>query len=497
MVRTLLYLRQSDTDGEGDRSLSLDSQASVLRSDAQRLGWSIVAELRDPDLRGADDQRPGLLALYDRCRAGDVDLVAFWNLERLARSVRITENVVHELQRLGVALHSNQEPWITDFPFLRQVLAASAEQQTRVIKAHVRRALRERARRGLHQGRVPFGYIRPDKDSSLIVDPERAPVIREIFDWRVSGVGPADIADVLTQRGVLTPEGHPWTAGRIMCILERVTYRGAVKSGDFILEDCHEAIVPGDIWREAQGRRHGPRTPRRKGVSSWLEGRIQHECGYAMYLIQENIKGDPYFRCRNMGNGSVNFAIPGCTISPRNINKDRAEHLVWEAVQRDLAYLTPPRRVVAAAQATYHALGTSITESHQTAQRRKKFATQRRARAEELFLSGTRDRAWFDVEDQKLQLELEDIDRLLVELPAPPDPDAIEQTWQELHELQRGLSAYEDHEKRQLLHTLGVAVLRSTGNRNKLRNGRDGGEIVIQYRREIARFIQSNDHRAE
>lgn len=497
MTRALLYLRQSDTDGEGDRSLSLDSQASVLRSDAQRLGWSIVAELRDPDLRGADDQRPGLLSLYERCRAGDVDLVAFWNLERLARSVRITENVVHELQRLGVSLHSSQEPWITDFPFLRQVLAAAAEQQTRVIKAHVRRALRERARRGLHQGRVPFGYIRPDKDSALIPDPKRAPVVREIFDLRVSGVGPADIADVLTRRGVLTPEGHPWTVGRIMRILERVTYRGAVKSGDLILEDCHEALVPADIWQAVQSRRFAPRTPRRKGISSWLEGRIQHECGYAMYLIQENITGDPHFRCRNMGHGNVNFATPGCAISPKNINKDRAERLVWEAIQRDLGRLTPPQHVMATAQATYHALGTSITESHQTALRRKKSATQRRVRAEELFLSGARDRAWFDVEDQKLQLELEEIDRLLIELPTPPDPDAIEQTWQELHELQRGLSAYEDHEKRQLLHALGVAVLRSTGNRVKLRNGKDGGEIVIRYRREIAQFIQSCDHKEQ
>src|SRR4051794_40305301 len=131
-MRALLYLRQSDTAGEGDRSLSLDSQSSILRADAEKHGWTIVSEIRDADLRGYDTTRPGLLELYRQCRAGEVDVVAFWKLDRLARLLRLQENVLYELAQLGADVFSHEDPQI-GVPLFRQILGAFAEEQTRII----------------------------------------------------------------------------------------------------------------------------------------------------------------------------------------------------------------------------------------------------------------------------------------------------------------------------------------------------------------------------
>ena len=44
-----------------------------------------------------------------------------------------------------------------------------------------------------------------DNKGKLEPDPETAPIVREIFEWRASGVGRMEICKRLDARGILTP----------------------------------------------------------------------------------------------------------------------------------------------------------------------------------------------------------------------------------------------------------------------------------------------------
>jgi DNA invertase Pin-like site-specific DNA recombinase len=471
--RVLCYLRQSDSDGAGERSLSLESQSSVLRADAERFGWRIVGELRDADLRGHDDSRPGLQELYARCRAGDVDVVAFWSLSRLARSVRLTENIVHELDRLGVELHSNQESWVS-IPMMRQVMASFAEQQTRDIRAHVRRALRTKQQSGIHHGNIPFGYLRNEPNKPLFVHPGNAEIIAGIFAMRASGIGPAEIARDLTRRGIPTPSGlGAWRVGTVSRILRCATYRGAVKAGDGFIEGAHPAIVEPDLWHAAQ-QRHQRRSPRQKLIRSWLEGHIVHGCGLPMYLIQSHAGRQPYFRCRAGAAGILATTQRICPVQPRRIVLAIVEDAAWQAVTDALTGILSPRRVLAEATRRYRQDAPGSVAARQEALQRKSRAVDRRSRAEGLYLSGARDRAWFDVEDAQLAAELAEADRLLIQLPAEPDESAIVARWEALTALRGELDRIGLENRGVVLHELGEIVVghpEGHGVRLRLRDG--------------------------
>src|SRR5829696_1337485 len=177
--RAVLYCRQSDSGGDGVDSLSIESQELRLRQYAESRGWAVIAVERDADLRGwqDEDERPGLAAALRRAEA-DADLLLVWDLSRLARKLRIQENVVARLADVDVEIASLNEPWASA-PMFRQILGAVAEERTRQMSVDIRRSLRQRAQTGLWIGSVPYGYLRPaGKNQRLVIDDEKAAVVR-------------------------------------------------------------------------------------------------------------------------------------------------------------------------------------------------------------------------------------------------------------------------------------------------------------------------------
>ena len=73
---------------------------------------AVIAVERDADLRGwqGEDERPGLAAALRRAEE-DADVLLVWDLSRLARKLRIQENIVARLAESDVEIASLNEPW--------------------------------------------------------------------------------------------------------------------------------------------------------------------------------------------------------------------------------------------------------------------------------------------------------------------------------------------------------------------------------------------------
>lgn len=474
--RALLYLRQSDSDGAGERSLSLDSQSTILRADAERLHWVIVGEIRDADLRGHDETRPGLLALYERCRAGDVDVVAFWRLDRLARKLRLQENILHELETLGITVWSNQDPH-SDNPLFRQMLGAFNEELTRMISANVRLALRERTRRKLPHGPAPFGYKRTS--AGILTPSPDASTVREIFAWRAEGHTLRDIMDLLDRRGQPSPTGREWSRHSLATILANPVYRGEVRLSEVTVTGAHRPLIAEDAWQRVQERRDDARhrAPRRKATVSWLEGLIVHACGEPMYLgVGTPSRPRHTIRCRS----GAGWARSGrsCGISPQQIGADRAETLTWAALTDLLTRLpASPRRIIAAARARHRMQAPATIAAQREAQERRRRAVVDRQRAADMYVSGRMDLAWFDAQDARLAAVEREADVLLARLPEPPDESAIEAAWQHLRGIAEILVSIEGLDRGPVLREIGVAVIGPVG----YRSGRgDAGQVAIR-----------------
>jgi DNA invertase Pin-like site-specific DNA recombinase len=146
-----LYLRvsteQQDTDG----------QLSDLKRYAAAYGWHTVT-YRDHGVSGHHDSRPALDRMVKAAKAGKLDVVLAWRLDRLGRSLRHVVTLVDDLRTAGVRVVTPGEGFdsANDYaPILLGVLAGFAESESRRISARCRLNIAARKARGERVGRMP------------------------------------------------------------------------------------------------------------------------------------------------------------------------------------------------------------------------------------------------------------------------------------------------------------------------------------------------------
>ena len=112
-------------------------------------------------LSGKNTDRPGLKAMLDYIREGDVVFVE--SISRLARSTRDLLNIVDEFQTKGVEFISQKEMIDTTTPqgrFMLTVFAAMAELERDQIRQRQAEGIKIAKEQGKYKGRQPIQYDR-------------------------------------------------------------------------------------------------------------------------------------------------------------------------------------------------------------------------------------------------------------------------------------------------------------------------------------------------
>jgi site-specific DNA recombinase len=99
-MRAAIYIRVS-TEEQAEEGYSLAAQDRACRAYAESQGWSVVDVFADEGISGTKDagKRPQLARLLTGVRNGTVEAIIVHKLDRLARSVRLTMELIEEFQR--------------------------------------------------------------------------------------------------------------------------------------------------------------------------------------------------------------------------------------------------------------------------------------------------------------------------------------------------------------------------------------------------------------
>lgn len=493
--RAFIYCRQSKTDGDGERSVSLASQERMLRDLADERNMVIVGVEIDADVRGWRDEkdRPGLRSALERARAGEFDALLFYDISRVARDVFILERLVRELSKHGVRPVSLKEPQIED-PFYRQILAAIAEKYTRDLSAHATRGIAEVARRGVPHGYAPYGYRKVNRskypqdlelllpERAFVIDdvhPERVEIVREIFRRFLAGDTITEITVDLNARRVPNSHGAQWSARTIGLMLRNRTYTGEVHAGETHTPDAHEAIISLADFERVQAILEPRRRYRRKRKEdqSWLEGFIYHECGQHMYLILDGERAT-YFRCHHASNQSNQW--PGtwsaCTLKPKSRLSGWLEDEIWKTVARDLATIIPADEAIAEAAAEYARMAPDAGRARAEIARSIARLNAEYERAEALYLDGARSREWLNQREAKIAVERAELMEREAALPPEPDTEAIRDAAIIMRNIAGELATISPEGRRVIMARLGIASFGPAGT-------------VMHYAPEIAALI--------
>lgn len=97
------YARVS-TEEQGNSRLGLEAQRTVLREDANRRGWSLLAVHEDVASGKSRNGRPGLEAALKSVELGEAEALVTAKIDRLSRSLRDLVELMDQSVREGWAL---------------------------------------------------------------------------------------------------------------------------------------------------------------------------------------------------------------------------------------------------------------------------------------------------------------------------------------------------------------------------------------------------------
>lgn len=191
------------------------------------------------------------------------------DIERSGRDTFNALKVEKKLSRQGIALFATDEPAVIEgvnatTVLVRRMKQGVAEWFRLQLKEKTWKGLVEHSLDGWNIGTPPYGYTAdriphpvPVKASQgrtktrLALDPDRAPVIAQIFTWRVLGkVGMPTIAARLNADPARypAPGGNGWITQNIAVILRNPKYTGYMVFGRKRARNGHRVRVPQHEW---------------------------------------------------------------------------------------------------------------------------------------------------------------------------------------------------------------------------------------------------------
>lgn len=243
-MRTAIYCRVS-TDIQVKEGDSIQAQLSALRSYCEKNGYEIVGEYIDDGVSGTLlNERDELQRMLDDVRDGKIDLVAFTRLDRYFRNLKHYLNTQETLDQYGV-------PWVAIWESYTTATAAGrliinqmlsfAQFESENTSVRIRHVFDfKKTNREILSGKIPYGYKIQDKH--LVIDPEKADIVRQVFQTYIDTGG---VSETLRRTEGL---GLPRTQRAIKLLLQNRKYIGEC----YGIENYHEAIIDKDVFNLVQ-----------------------------------------------------------------------------------------------------------------------------------------------------------------------------------------------------------------------------------------------------
>ncbi|MGB8901516.1 MAG: recombinase family protein [Methylocella sp.] len=313
ILRCAIYTRKSTEHNLDLEFNSLDAQREAceayIKSQAHE-GWRLVPDRYDDGgLSGASLDHPALQDLLADVRAGKIDTVVVYKVDRLTRSLADFAKLVELFDQHGVSFVSITQSFNTTSSMGRltlNVLLSFAQFEREVIGERVRVKIAASKRKGLWVGGpVPLGYRCLDKKLEIV--PEEAETVRTIFSLYLELGSMGALIAELDRRCIRTKVngrrdgrqsgGIRFGVGPLAHLLKNrfytgeVTYRGEVHRGE------HEPILSRDLFEAVQEKLAAnaiARQVRLRGSAALLTGRLFDDRGNRMSPTHANKKGARY-----------------------------------------------------------------------------------------------------------------------------------------------------------------------------------------------------------
>lgn len=283
--RTAGYIRLSIADSGKPDSDTLEGQKQMVTEYIEsHTDLVLIALYCDNGHTGTNFERPEFDRLLTAVRQGEINCIVVKDLSRFGRNYKETGNYLERIfPFLGVRFIAINDNFDTDtaerneYGFIVPLKNLMNETYSRDISRKVSSAIEAKERRGEFIGiHAPYGYSKSvENRHKLEPNPDTAPVVHEIFDLRMQGMGYTGIARCLNERGVLSPGAYLYQQG----FSEREAYRNGLWSAWNIKEILRNEVYLGHLiqGKRTQAAYKQARVERYAPADEWRISRNTHE----------------------------------------------------------------------------------------------------------------------------------------------------------------------------------------------------------------------------
>lgn len=339
----LSYLRLSKEDtevavGTEAESFSIGSQRLCIQQYIEThpdLGQgSEFEELVDDGYSGTNFNRPGITRLLELVESECVETIIVRDLSRFARNYLEAGHFLefvfpaYDIRFISVNDHYDSRTLGESTAGLQLAVRNLINQlYSKDISRKIKSAVDLKKMNGEYiYGTAPYGYKKGPQHNTIIIDPEAAKVVSQIFQWAAEGVTISQIAAKLNLAGIQTPSAYLqkvrgkykvrpyWTYESIRNILLNRVYTGDTvpfkshvvsvgsnrvkqipETDQLVLPDTHEAIVSREIYYQSRKVVKSNVKSRSKGPSSVFSTYLV--CGCCGNKLQKGGHSNQTFRC--------------------------------------------------------------------------------------------------------------------------------------------------------------------------------------------------------
>lgn len=331
-----IYCRLSKDDEQSGESVSIGTQRSILTDYCLQHGYTIYKVYTDDGYSGLNFNRPGFKELLEDVERGAVNMVITKDLSRLGRDYIMTgyySEIFFQTKGVRYIALADDVDSLRGTNEIAPFKNILNEMYARDVSKKVKNAKRQRAKQGLFIGsQAPYGYQKdPNNKNQLIIDPEVAEVVSQIFSLALDGLGSVAIASELEKQRIPTPavykyqhgdqrfaryssiqngDHYSWRSATISQILTNRVYTGELISMKTETQNCktklrsvvsedhriltpnaHDVIVSTEIFEQVQLVRSTHRCPAKSKRENIFRGKLFCECcGHPLMISKKRLK---------------------------------------------------------------------------------------------------------------------------------------------------------------------------------------------------------------
>lgn len=263
-IRCAIYTRKSTDEGLDKEFNTLEAQResglNYIKSQAYQ-GWEALADhYDDGGFSGGNMNRPALKRLFEDIKAGKIDMIVVYKIDRLTRSLTDFSKMVElfdEYQVSFVSVTQNFNTYDSMGRLTLNILLSFAQFEREVSGERIRDKISASKKKGMWMGGpLPLGYDL--KDKKLVINPQEAELVRTLFEKYLSCKSPQYLADWLNDQGYRTKAkitksgknigGKPFERAHLYRIFDNKIYLGKVFYKGETYEGQHEAIISQELW---------------------------------------------------------------------------------------------------------------------------------------------------------------------------------------------------------------------------------------------------------